>query len=500
MKQQELWRQLLDAVAIRKWDHVEELANALLEWLRDRGDPPQTVSRKGLNRGWPAAGAELVCYMPINSAADARCRKKRGSELWRWKTVCDTVGNQPAPRSHLRGFFRLTRGRFAGQFIFFAESAPAASLRACQTLTMVAQQSPPNSDGMTHQKMLHNVLYAMYLARRFFSSKKMDDLPRQAIVPASRQLTQPRMRDVPVLFVQAGERATRRVLEFFTAQIRNPNTRAAYGRAIQHFAETCERSGITLGRIEPIIVAAYVERLGERLSKPTVKQHLAAIRMLFDWLVIGQIVPMNPASSVRGPKHIIRKGKTPVLSANEARELIDAIDITKLSGLRDRALIGVMVYSFGRVGAVVKMNVEDYYQQGKRCWFRLQEKGGKRHEVPAHHNAEFYLDEYLAAAGIANDKKGPIFRTFDRRRHLSDRRMHRNEVLAMVKRRARAVGLPTNICCHTWRATGLTAYLSNGGLLEHAQQIAGHESPRTTKLYDRTTDRLSLDEIERIVI
>jgi integrase len=146
------------------------------------------------------------------------------------------------------------------------------------------------------------------------------------------------------------------------------------------------------------------------------------------------------------------------------------------------------------------MNTEDYYLQGRRSWFRLQEKGGKRHEVPAHHNADEYLDEYLTAAGIATAKGTPLFRALDRRRQLTDRRMHRNDVLDMVKRRARAVGLPADTCCHSWRATGLTAYLSNGGLLEHAQQIAGHESPRTTKLYDRTSDVISLDEIEKIII
>ncbi|MBL9084997.1 MAG: tyrosine-type recombinase/integrase [Planctomycetales bacterium] len=305
---------------------------------------------------------------------------------------------------------------------------------------------------------------------------------------------------MPMLFARAGDRAVRRVLEFFTAHIRNPHTRAAYARAVRDFSDWCEARGIVLDRVEPIVIAAYIEQLTESRSKPTVKQHLAAIRMLFDWLVIGQVVPSNPASSVRGPKHVVRKGKTPVLTADEARQLLDAIDVTKLIGLRDRALIGVMVYSFARVGAVVKMRVADYYPQGKRWWFRFDEKGGKQHEVPAHHNAEQYLDEYLAAAGIREDKGGPLFRTFDRHRQLTGRRMHRNEVLAMVKRRAAAVGLPADICCHSWRATGLTAYLTNGGLLEHAQQIAGHESPRTTKLYDRTSDELSLDEIERILI
>jgi site-specific recombinase XerC len=141
------------------------------------------------------------------------------------------------------------------------------------------------------------------------------------------------------------------------------------------------------------VVAAYVEKLlKDGLSKPTVTQHLAAIRMLFDWMVVGGTLAMNPASAVRGPKYVIKKGKTPVLTPEEARLLLDSIDVTELSGLRDRALLAMMVYSFARVSAVVGMNVEDYYQQGKRWWVRLHEKGGKHHEVPAHHKTEEYLD------------------------------------------------------------------------------------------------------------
>ena len=133
-------------------------------------------------------------------------------------------------------------------------------------------------------------------------------------------------------------------------------------------------------------MAAYVEQLGSATAKPTVKQHLAAIRQLFDYLVTGGILPSNPATSVRGPKFVVKRGKTPVLSAEEARKLLDSIDAADLIGLRDRALIGVMVYSFARVGAEAAMQVEDYFPQGKRSWLRLHEKGGKRHEVPCHHN------------------------------------------------------------------------------------------------------------------
>ena len=178
--------------------------------------------------------------------------------------------------------------------------------------------------------------------------------------------------------------------------------------------------------------AAYVEEMGTVLSPPSVKQHLAAIRMLFDYLVIGQIVPMNPASSVRGPKWVVNKGKTPVLTAEEARALLDSIDVSTIGGLRDRAMIGVMVFSFARIGAVVAMDVVDFFQQGKRWWFRLHEKGWKRHDVPTHHKAEEYLDAYMLAASIVGRKRVPLFCTLDRGRNLTEGRIHRREALAMI--------------------------------------------------------------------
>ncbi len=193
---------------------------------------------------------------------------------------------------------------------------------------------------------------------------------------------------LPALFSPTAD-ASRRFVEFFTANIRNPNTRKAYARAASQFATWCEEVGLTdLHDIEPVHVAAYVETLLTRLASPSVKLHLAGIRMLFDWLVIGQVIATNPASSVRGPKHSVKKGKTPVLTAEEARALIDSIDITTPMGLRDRALIGLMVYTFARVGAALKMKVEDVYVQGRRTWVRLHEKGGKQHEMPCHHNLD----------------------------------------------------------------------------------------------------------------
>ncbi len=253
--------------------------------------------------------------------------------------------------------------------------------------------------------------------------------------------------------------------------------------------------------IEPLHVAAYVEALGKDFEKPTVKQHLAAIRVLFDWLVVGQVVATNPAHSVRGPKHIVKTGKTTVLTGEQARELLDSIDTSTVVGLRDRALISVMTFAFARVGAVVAMRVADYYPNGKRWWVRLHEKGGKRHEMPAHHNLEAYLDAYIEAAGIRDGGKSPLFRSaVGRTGTLTAKAMNRVDAWRMIQRRAAELGTRARIGCHTFRATGITAYLEAGGTLENAQAMAAHESPRTTKLYDRTGDEITLDEVERITI
>jgi integrase/recombinase XerD len=317
---------------------------------------------------------------------------------------------------------------------------------------------------------------------------------------------------LPKIITDAGEQASRRFIEFFTANIRNRNTRQAYAHAIGRFLNWCEANRLSLDTLEPVAIAAYIEQLMTVQSAPTVKQHLAAIKMLLDWLVVGQVLPFNPAASVRGPRHVVKKGKTLVLSAEQARQLLDSIPIALrdkesgtetpiLIGVRDRALIGAMVYSFARVSAMINMNVEDYWQNGKRWWLRLHEKGGKHHEVPVHHNAEEYLDVYLHAAGIAGEAKTPLFRSANGRTDtLTSRRMSRRDVWHMIRRRAAKAGLPARTCCHTFRATGITDYLENGGTIEKAQTIAAHESPRTTKLYDRTSDEITLDEIERIRI
>jgi site-specific recombinase XerD len=303
----------------------------------------------------------------------------------------------------------------------------------------------------------------------------------------------------PALFLPHAK-AAERFFDFFTANIRNQHTRRAYYQAACQFSAWCQGRGLyDLTAVKPLHVAAYIEALQEERSKPTAKQDLAAIRMLFDWLVVGHVLEVNPAHAVRGPKHVVKKGRTSVLDREEARALIAGIDIRSLTGLRDRALIGVMVYTFARIGAVLQMNVEDYFTQGRRGWVRLHEKGGKEHEAPCHHKLEVYLDEYIAAAEFGEDKRGLLFRTTGRTTGTPNR-LTQPDAYRMLQRRAAAAGIKTKIGNHSLRATGITDYLKSDGTLEKAQQMANHSSPRTTKLYDRRNDEASLDEYEKVGI
>jgi integrase/recombinase XerD len=312
-----------------------------------------------------------------------------------------------------------------------------------------------------------------------------------------KQLLELKLSHLPAIILNAGDDAVKKFLEFFTVSIRNKNTRLAYARAIGQFFMWCEGRNLSLFSIQPVSVAAYIEQ--HQGSAPTVKQHLSAIRQLFDYLLIGQVVPANPASPVKGPKHVVRKGKTPVLSAEEARTLLESIDTASLIGLRDLALISVMLFSFARISAVLSMRVSDFFRAKKRYWIRLHEKGGKFHEVPLHDEAKQNLLQYIAAARIGEQKKARLFRTFSgQSKKLSDRSLTRTEAFRMVKRRCKAAGLPANICNHSFRATGITVYLQNQGELEHAQFLAAHESPSTTKLYDRRKENIAMSEIEKI--
>lgn len=312
----------------------------------------------------------------------------------------------------------------------------------------------------------------------------------------------------PAAIANASHRAHYAILQFFAAEIDNPRTRRAYLKGAEDFFAFVAPipGGHRLETITSLHVAAWLADMKARgLSVPTQKQRLAGLRMLFQALARGQIIAINPAAVVKGPKQSGIKGKTPVLTGEEMLQLLNSIDTDTLIGLRDRALIGAMAYSFARVGAVITLKVEDVFHQKRRLWLRLHEKGGKRLEIPCHHQFENYLVDWQERSGLKDQPEAPLFQTFERvrengkwRRQISGRPLTQAMVWEMVQRRAKAAGLKTAVCNHTFRATGITAYLTNGGTIERAAIMAGHASTRTTQLYDRRSDEVTLEEVEKI--
>jgi site-specific recombinase XerD len=316
----------------------------------------------------------------------------------------------------------------------------------------------------------------------------------------------PTQRGLLAIIDGSGRKARDRIEHFLRAAIDNDNTRRAYGRALGSFFAFLEDGGRErLQDIGPLDVRDYLDAAKVNgLSTATLKQHMAAIRMLFDHLVTGAVLEHNPALSVRAPRQKLGKGKTPVLTAEEAGELLRSIETDSVVGLRDRALIGVMVFTFARVSAACGLNVADIFHQQRRLWVRLHEKGGKFHEMPCHHTLEAYLGEYIACGRLAEAGRTPLFQAIKYRPYGRGQaeleRLDRINAWKMVRRRAKAAGITTEVCNHTFRGTGITAYLENGGTLEKARQMAAHASTRTTQLYDRREDRVTLDEVVKINI
>jgi integrase/recombinase XerD len=307
---------------------------------------------------------------------------------------------------------------------------------------------------------------------------------------------------LPLVVVTAGEKAQYKFIEFFTAQIANPHTRRAYGRAVYRFLHWCEQQGIALEQIDPVRTALYFRDLERQLSPPSVKQHLAAVKHLFDWFVTEGVSPLNPAASVKGPRYSPKHGKTPALTAEETRRLLESIPDDTIKDVRDKAVIATLFYSWVRVNAICTLSIADYRRQGEGRTLRFTEKRGKVHELPAHHKAVDAINTYLSRAEINPDNKRqrklPLFRTIDRSRNLTENPLDQSVVYRMLRCRAKAAGIQTEISAHTARATGITSYLENKGALEQAQDIAAHADPRTTRLYDRRHVRVERSEIERV--
>ncbi len=340
----------------------------------------------------------------------------------------------------------------------------------------------------------------------------------------------------PALVAWSGERAAFRTVEFLTAGIGNEHTRRAYHRAARRFLAWCNARGLTLADVKSPDVAGYIQELGGTLAPLSVKQHLAALKHWFDWLVTGHVLETNPAHAVRGPRYSQNTGKTPVLEKEEARALLDSIDDElkrireadekaagevlptslgdaagrrqeqerrnhrKLIALRDRALMAALLFSWARIGALVAMKVRDYRGAGTpRATLLLHEKNGRDHIVPAHHVAAEYLDAYIALAGLGDTPDAPLWQNAPgHNRTLSGEALSERGALGIVKRRCKAAGLPPDICNHSFRATGITLHQDAKGDMEAARQLAGHANIKTTQLYNRSGDKKQKAEVERV--
>jgi len=307
--------------------------------------------------------------------------------------------------------------------------------------------------------------------------------------------------EVEALIAWSGERAAFRTIEFLTAGIHNAHTRRAYHRAARRFLVWCNAHGLRLDAVKSPDVAAYVQELGRTLAPLSVKQHLAALKHWFDWLVTSHALDANPAQAVRGPRYSQNTGKTPIVDRAEAKALLDSIDPLSVVGARDKALIAVLLFSWARIGALVTMTVRDYRGAGTpRATLLLHEKNGKDHTVPLHHLAAEYLDGYVALAGLAELPDAPLWQNAPGHGgRLSGAALSQRGALDIVKRRCRAARLPDDICNHSFRATGMTLYLeAEGSDLESARQLAGHANIKTTQLYNRSGDKKRRAEVERV--
>jgi len=319
---------------------------------------------------------------------------------------------------------------------------------------------------------------------------------------------------LPSVIGSLGADGSEHFLNYFASKISNHNTRQAYLRAWTRFDTWCKSNGIVdLRDVRTLHVGVYIESITSNSKKPaaeqagklsnaSVKQHRAALVKCCSFLVEKHVIASNPVTDVTGPKIRVKKGKTPVFTDNEFLTLLDSIPDTNLVGLRDRALISVLTFGWPRISAALGLTLSDYYPKDKRWHIRVNEKGGEEgKEILLHHDAQRALDAYLEAAELTGDKVDrslPLFRSFDRKRRLTESALDRSNAFHMVRRRAKAAGLQRDFSNHSFRATGITNYMANGGRIDVAKEWAGHADERTTGLYDHSKDKLNEKEVDRM--
>lgn len=306
---------------------------------------------------------------------------------------------------------------------------------------------------------------------------------------------------IPALVRDAGSAAAFAWDEFFSAQVRNRHTRAAYLRAVRRFLDWLTPQGLPLVRVDPGTVGRYLDSL-TKLSATSRKVELAALRRFFDVLTVRHVTVMNPALSVKGDRVSAAEGLTPEIAPGQARALLAAIEPATLIGLRDRAVIGCLAFTAARAGAVARLTRGSLQADGTHFRLRFLEKNGKRRDIPVRADLEGFLLDYLTAAGLADaPAASPLFRTADGRSgRLTANGLSGVDVCRPVKRRLAAAGLPANLSPHSFRVAVATDLLKQAVPLEDVQFLLGHSDPRTTRLYDRRQRQVTRNIVERISV
>jgi len=274
----------------------------------------------------------------------------------------------------------------------------------------------------------------------------------------------------------------------------------AYRRAVRRFLSWLEPRKILLTEITPGMVGSYFDQ--HNGSVPTRKLHLAAIRGLFNLLVVRHVMVLNPANSVRGERYQVIEGKTPEITIAQAKQLIASINTTTTVGLRDKGILGVLSYTAARAGAIAKLRLKDLAHDGSQWTLRFEEKGGKQREIPVRHDLQEFLLKYLEAAGLsAAPGDTPLFLSAYRKTgRLTGNPITGVDICRMVKRRLKDAGLPARLSPHSFRVSVVTDLLTQGVPLEDVQYLAGHADPRVTRIYDRRQKRVTRNIVERISI
>jgi integrase/recombinase XerD len=287
--------------------------------------------------------------------------------------------------------------------------------------------------------------------------------------------------------------------EFFSGQLRNRHTRAAYLHAVQRFLKWVETTEQDLARITPGLIGRYFDQLD--ISIPSKKLHLSGLRRFFDLLVQRHVIALNPAHSVRTERYQAVEGKTPEITTEQARKLLKSIELKMIGDFRDKAVIATLIFTAARAGAIARLRVRDLMDEGGAYSLKFHEKGGKQRSIPVRHDLQGLLLQYLELVDPQRaNKDAPLFRTLKPNGILSDNPLSGIDICRMIKRRLVLADLPPQISPHSFRSCAATDLLTQGVPLEDVQYLLGHSDVRVTRLYDRRQRRVTRNIVERISV